>query len=515
MRPVMLVIMDGWGWREETEGNAVLAADTPNLDRFKAEYPFTLIEASGLAVGLPEGQMGNSEVGHTNLGAGRVVYQDLSRINISIENGSFFQNEAFSTLMKKLASTGGDLHLMGLVSDGGVHSAISHLYALLDMAKEAGVSQLFCHAFMDGRDTPPDSGLEYIEKLESRIEEKGFGKIATVSGRFYAMDRDNRWDRVELAFKALVNGEGIEETDASSAVRNAYSRGETDEFIQPSVIGKNQDEVKRGRIKDGDGIIFFNFRADRARELVRAFTEKGFTEFNLTVQPKIENLVTMTMYDADFDLPVAFPPESLLHIMGEEISSRGFKQLRIAETEKYAHVTYFFNGGREEPFPEEDRIIIPSPREVKTYDLKPEMSAFLVRDELIERIRSEKYHFIVVNFANGDMVGHTGVMEAATKACSIVDQCVGDVVEAWIKLGGAALITADHGNAEIMIDENGNPSTPHTTSPVPLYFIDSERRNVELSKGKLADISPTILDIMGLDIPEQMTGKVLYKNLSD
>lgn len=510
MRPVMLVIMDGWGWRETKEGNAVAAASTPNLDRFEREYPFALLDASGLAVGLPEGQMGNSEVGHTNLGAGRVVYQELTRINMAVYDGSFFENRALKGLMDSLSGTGGDLHLMGLVSDGGVHSSTKHLYALIRMAAMNGVRNLFIHAFMDGRDTPPDSGLSYMDDLVSRCKETGTGKVATVSGRFYAMDRDNRWDRIEQAFKAVVAGEGVMETDPVQAIKNAYAAGETDEFIKPAVI-RSGDEMAAGRIKDGDGIIFFNFRADRARELVRALTEPGFSEFDVSSRPKITDLVTMTMYDASFNLPVAFPPETLVNILGEEVSRAGLKQLRIAETEKYAHVTYFFNGGREEPFEGEDRVLIPSPREVRTYDEKPEMSAFEVTEELLKRIESGKYSLIVVNYANGDMVGHTGIMDAAVKACTVVDECVGRVVDAWTRQGGAALVTADHGNAEIMLDDHGNPVTAHSTSPVPLYLVDDKRKYGSLEMGKLADVAPTILEIMGLKIPAEMTGIVLVR----
>jgi len=510
MRSVMLVIMDGWGWREEPDGNAVAAADTPVLDRLARECPFTLLDASGLAVGLPEGQMGNSEVGHTNLGAGRVVYQELTRINLAIEDGSFFHNQALEGLMNGLVREGGDLHLMGLLSDGGVHSASGHLHALVRMAAEKGVQRLFVHAFMDGRDTPPDSGLSYMEELTGVCRKTGKGRVATVSGRFYAMDRDSRWERVKRAFDALVSGDGIQEADPVEAVKNAYERGETDEFIQPAVIGADAAARAEGRIKDGDGVIFFNFRADRARELVRAFTEPDFSGFDVSRRPEIREMVTMTMYDSHFNLPVAFPPENLAHILGEEVSRAGLRQLRIAETEKYAHVTYFFNGGREEPFEGEDRVLVPSPRDVRTYDLKPEMSALEVTEELLARIDSGSYSLIVVNYANGDMVGHTGVMDAAVTACSVVDRCVGRVVDAWVRAGGVALVTADHGNAEIMRDSRGNPVTSHTTSPVPLYLVDSGSGKRGLHKGRLADVAPTILALMGIEIPEAMTGKVLF-----
>ncbi len=512
IRPVMLVIMDGWGWRQEREGNAVALAETPNIDRYQQEYPFTLLEASGEAVGLPPGQMGNSEVGHLNLGAGRIVYQELTRINMAIEDGSFFDNEALCSIMDRVKETGGRLHLMGLVSAGGVHSQMEHLFALLEMARIHGVCDQLCvHCFMDGRDTPPTSGAGFVEQLKARMEEGGCGRIASVIGRYYAMDRDKRWDRVELAWRALVRGEALEAEDPVRAIKDAYERGETDEFIKPILIRNDLcgPEPGKGPVRDGDGIIFFNFRADRARELTRAFTEEGFSEFDVSDRPRLAGYVTMTRYDETFDLPVAFAPMRLERILGEEVSRAGLTQLRIAETEKYAHVTYFFNGGEETPFEGEDRVLIPSPREVATYDLKPEMSAREIADELVRRIQDPGYPFIVVNFANGDMVGHTGVLEAAIEACHVVDECVGRVTEAFRKMGGSVIITADHGNAELML-KDGKPVTAHTTNPVPLYLVDDQRREVRLSRGILADVAPTILDIMGLDIPSQMTGKVLF-----
>ncbi len=512
IRPTMLVIMDGWGWREETEGNATRLAETPNLDRYGKEYPLTLVSASGESVGLPAGQMGNSEVGHLNLGAGRIVYQELTRINMAIKDGSFFKNQVFLSLVRGIKASGGALHLFGLVSDGGVHSQMEHLFALLKLAWDNGLDRIYVHAFLDGRDTPPTSGAEHIERLNRYIADNGSAVIATLIGRFYAMDRDKRWDRVERAYAALVRGEGYQAhgQDPAAALRDAYERGETDEFVKP-VILTGESGGRDSRVRDGDGIIFFNFRADRARELTRAFTEKGFSEFDVSDRPRLYGFSTMTLYDETFDLPVAFPPEHLEHILGQQVSEAGLSQLRIAETEKYAHVTYFFNGGEETPFEGEDRILVPSPREVATYDLKPEMSAFTVADRLMERIEQDRYSLIVVNFANGDMVGHTGVLPAAIKACHTVDSCVGRIVNAWKARGYAAIVTADHGNAEMMIDTDGGPHTAHTTSPVPLYLIDDTRRERTLRRGILADVAPTILRIMGLPIPGDMTGRVLFE----
>ena len=511
VRPVMLVIMDGWGWREEVEGNAVKIARTPNLDRYARRYPFTLLRASGEAVGLPPGQMGNSEVGHLNIGAGRIVYQELTRINMAIEDGSFFKNEAFLSLLQGLRSKGRALHLLGLVSDGGVHSQMEHLFALLKLAREQGIRDVFVHAFLDGRDTPPTSGVLHVQRLMDYMGDIGCGSIATLVGRYYAMDRDRRWDRVEKAYAALVRGEGLVAGDMGpvEALKAAYERGETDEFVRPIVLNRPRGAME-SRIRNGDGVIFFNFRADRARELTTAFTQGDFSDFDTGERPRLTGFVTMTLYDEHFDLPVAFPPEHLARILGEEVSRAGLHQLRIAETEKYAHVTYFFNGGEEEPFPKEDRVLIPSPREVATYDQKPQMSAFEITDELVRRIEQGGYVLIVVNYANGDMVGHTGVLDAAIEACEAVDTCVGRIVEPWRSRGYAAVITADHGNAEKMLDENGGPFTAHTTSPVPLYLVDDSRKDTPLSEGILADIAPTLLELMGLAIPGEMTGKVLF-----
>ncbi len=511
-RPVMLVIMDGWGWRPEVQGNAIAMANTPNTDRYEKECPFTLLEASGEAVGLPPGQMGNSEVGHLNLGAGRIVYQELTRINMAIQDGSFYKNSALCNIMDKVKETGGSLHLMGLVSAGGVHSQMEHLFALLEMAKKHGICDAICvHCFMDGRDTPPTSGADYVAQLIRRMDELECGAIASIIGRYYAMDRDKRWDRVEIAWRALVHGEALIARDPVAAINDAYERGETDEFIKPILMDNSclSPEKGVGPVRDGDAVIFFNFRADRARELTRAFTEEGFSEFDVSGRPKLAGFVTMTRYDETFALPVAFAPMTLDRILGQVVSEAGLNQLRIAETEKYAHVTYFFNGGEEKPFRGEDRVLIPSPKEVATYDQKPEMSAREVAQELVNRIEENDYALVVVNFANCDMVGHTGILEAAIKAVEVVDECVGLVTEKFREKDGAVIITADHGNAEIMAD-NGKPVTAHSTDPVPLYLVDDTRKDAALKRGILADVAPTILEIMGLPIPVEMTGKVLY-----
>jgi len=503
----MLIILDGWGINSETNGNAVKLANTPNLDGLLKEYPHTQLACSGKAVGLPEGIMGNSEVGHLNIGAGRVVYQDLLRIDMAIQESDFSKNEKLNHVMSCVKEKNSSLHLMGLVSDGGVHSQLTHLFALLDMAKEKNVS-VHVHAILDGRDTPPHSGADYIKLLQEYMKKIEHGRISTICGRFYAMDRDTRWDRIEKAYRLYTLGEGIREDDPVKAVKNSYDRDETDEFVKPIAIGSKKGDTT-GKITDNDGVIFFNFRADRAREITRAFTDNDFSFFKRDPMPKLCEYVCMTLYDEEFDLPVAFPPVHMEQIFGEVISEQGLRQLRIAETEKYAHVTYFFNGGEETPFENEDRCLIPSPREVATYDLKPEMSAFEVTHEVLARIQSNQYHLIVLNFANMDMVGHTGVLSAAIKAVEAVDECVGKIFTEVQSQGGILYITADHGNAEKMIADDEGVHTAHTTHPVPFILVDDASRNVKLRTGSLCDIAPTILQMMGIKQPGKMTGSSL------
>ena len=504
MKPLVLCILDGFGHNPDSYGNAVAAAKKPNLDRLFASCPHTLIGASGMDVGLPDGQMGNSEVGHTNIGAGRIVYQELTRITKSIEDGDFFENEALVEAMKNAAADGRALHLMGLLSDGGVHSHITHLYGLLEMAKRCGVKEVNVHCFMDGRDVPPTSGKEYIEQLEAKMAEIGIGRIASVMGRYYAMDRDNRWDRVEKAYAAMVYGEGNKADSAVKAMEDSYAAEVTDEFVVPTVIAGGS------RIKAGDSVIFFNFRPDRAREITRTLVDPDFTGFERKNGFFPLTYVCFTQYDATMPgVLVAFHPQSLVNTFGEYISKLGKTQLRIAETEKYAHVTFFFNGGKEEPYAGEDRALIHSPK-VATYDLKPEMSAYEVCDEMIRRIESGKYDVIILNFANCDMVGHTGVFDAAVKAVEAVDTCVGRIVEALEKCGGAMLLTADHGNADKMYEPDGTPFTAHTTNPVP--FLVYGVKDAKLREGgRLADIAPTMLKIMGLAQPAEMTGKSIIE----
>ena len=510
-KPCLLMILDGWGIGEENDTNAIFLAKTPHLDELKNNYPHTRLACSGEAVGLPKGIMGNSEVGHLNIGAGRVVYQDLLRIDRAIEDGSFFGNMEFRDLLSKIREGQRALHLMGLVSDGGVHSQLTHLFSLLKMAKKEKIQNVFVHVILDGRDTPPDSGIRYTERLVSFMKAEGIGRVATVCGRFYAMDRDTRWDRTEKAYRLYTRGEGVIEHDPADAVRNAYQRGETDEFVQPVVIVDDR-KTPVGSIGDGDGIIFFNFRADRARQITRAFTHPEFDSFLRDPFPSLCGFVCMTLYDDDFDLPMAFPPVHMNDILGEVISRNHLSQLRIAETEKYAHVTYFFNGGEETSFPNEDRCLIPSPREVATYDLKPQMSAPEVTREIVSRLNSAKYDFIVLNFANMDMVGHTGIMEAAIKACETLDGCVNEVVQKVLEKGGTAMITADHGNAEKMLDKDHHTHTAHTLNPVPFILVDDRLKSVRLKNGALCDIAPTVLDILGLDQPNEMTGTTLIQS---
>lgn len=506
---VTLVVMDGYGINKNLKGNAIANAHTPNLDRFYKEYPNTTLKSSGMAVGLPEGQMGNSEVGHLNIGAGRVVYQEFARISKSIDDGDFYTNEVLVEAVDNAIKHNSALHIMGLLSDGGVHSHITHLYALLKLAKDKGLERVYVHAFLDGRDVPPACANEYITALEKKMAELGVGRIATVEGRYYAMDRDKRWERVKLAYDAIVDGIGIQVNSAVEAVNKAYERGETDEFVKPSVV--MDGDKPTATVKPNDSIVFFNFRPDRARQLTRSFIYEDFDSFERRRGYIPVYFVTMTQYDETFGdlVHVAFEPiKKMENTLGEYLSKNGIKQLRIAETEKYAHVTFFFNGGIEEPNENEDRVLIPSPK-VPTYDLKPEMSAYEVTDELVKRIKSKEYQFILVNYANCDMVGHTGVYEAAVKAIEAVDQCLGRVVDAVREQNGVVFITADHGNAEQMIDyETGEPMTAHTTNVVP--FIAIGVGDVKLREGgKLADIAPTVLDVMGLAKPKEMTGESL------
>ncbi|MCI8520647.1 MAG: 2,3-bisphosphoglycerate-independent phosphoglycerate mutase [Clostridia bacterium] len=499
-KPIALIIMDGYGINKETEGNAIAMAKTPNLDKFLAEYPNTQLSASGLDVGLPDGQMGNSEVGHTNIGAGRVVYQMLVKITKDINEGKINDIKSLSDAMDAAKANGGALHLMGLLSNGGVHSHNEHLYGLLRMAKKKGLDKVYIHTFLDGRDVPPTSGADFMQALENEIKEIGVGSIATIMGRFYAMDRDNAWDRVQKAYDAIVKGEGVQENDAVTAVKNSYENNVTDEFVIPTVVDKN------GRVKENDSVIFFNFRPDRARQITRTFVDPDFDGFERTYFPV--NFVCMTQYDESMpNVTVAYPPESLEMTFGEYISKKGLTQLRIAETQKYAHVTFFFNGGEEQQFKGEDRILIKSP-DVATFDMKPEMSAYEVTDAVVEAIDDEKFDVIILNYANCDMVGHTGIIDAAVKAVESVDECVGRTVNAILKKNGQVIITADHGNADCLIDPvTKAPFTAHTTNPVPMILIGAG--DVKLKMGRLCDLCPTMLDLMGLEKPEQMTGESL------
>ena len=498
--PTTLIIMDGFGLRSESEGNAVTHASTPVLDGLLATCAHTTLSASGLDVGLPDGQMGNSEVGHTNIGGGRVVYQDLPRITRAVEDGSFFENEAYVAAMDACKAGGNTLHLYGLLSDGGVHSHNTHLWALLEMAKRRGLEKVYIHAFLDGRDVSPTSGKDFVAEAVEKCAEIGVGKVATVMGRYYAMDRDKRWDRVEQAYDAMVYGQGRQNRDPVDAVAKSYAKGVTDEFVEPVVCDSE------GMISDNDSIIFFNFRPDRAREITRAFVDPDFDGFQREFFPL--TYVCTTEYDASMpNVRVAFPRNLVANGLGEYLSKMGMTQLRIAETEKYAHVTFFFNGGSEAVFPGEDRVLVPSPK-VATYDLQPEMSAVEVTDKCVERINSAEYDVIILNFANCDMVGHTGVYEAAVKAVETVDACVGRVVEATRAMGGIAMVTADHGNAEEMRKPDGSPMTAHTTNLVPFILVGADAK---LRPGRLADIAPTILDIMGLACPPEMDGKSLIE----
>ena len=507
-KPVVLMVLDGYGLNEKTEGNAIAMANTPVMDKLMAEYPFVKGNASGLAVGLPDGQMGNSEVGHMNIGAGRIIYQDLTRITKDIEDGTFFENKVLLQAIENCKKNNSDLHLWGLLSDGGVHSHNSHLYGLLEMAKKNGLENVYVHAFLDGRDTPPASGKDYVQQLEDKMKEIGVGKIASLSGRYYAMDRDNNWDRVKLAYDSLVTGEGVKATDAVKAVEDSYANDKTDEFVLPTVI-TDENGQPLSLVKDGDSVIFFNFRPDRAREITRAFCDDKFTGF----ERDFLKLTYVCFKDYDETIPnklVAFEKEEIKNTFGEFLAAHGKKQLRLAETEKYAHVTFFFNGGVEDPNVDEFRLLVNSPKDVATYDLKPEMSAPEVGMDLVEAIKSDKYDVIVINFANPDMVGHTGVIPAAVKAVERVDSLVGDAVQAVKDVDGVLFICADHGNAEKMIDyETGAPHTEHTTNPVPFILVNADPSWKLREGGCLADIAPTLIEVMGMEQPKEMTGKSL------
>ncbi|MDE6425346.1 MAG: 2,3-bisphosphoglycerate-independent phosphoglycerate mutase [Ruminococcus sp.] len=501
-KPVALIIMDGFGYNSSDYGNAITAAKTPNIDKYR-QGANTLIGASGLDVGLPDGQMGNSEVGHTNIGAGRIVYQMLVKISKDIKDGVFFENKALLDAMKNCKEKNSALHLMGLLSPGGVHSHMEHLFGLVEMAKKNGLDKVYIHAFLDGRDVPPSSAAEFMEQTVTELDKIGLGKIATISGRFYAMDRDNAWDRVEKAYSAMVYGVGVNESEPVQAIKNSYENGVTDEFMLPTVIDGGET------VKADDSVIFFNFRPDRARQITRAFVDPDFTGFERKNGFFNLSFVCMAQYDASMpNVTVAYPPEQLTMTMGEYLSKSGKTQLRIAETQKYAHVTFFFNGGEEKQFEGEDRILIKSP-DVETFDMKPEMSAYEVCDAVVDAINSDKYDVIILNYANCDMVGHTGVFDAAVKAVEAVDECVGKMVDAILAKGGAALITADHGNADKMYEPDGSPFTAHTTNPVPLFCVgyDCELRD----GGVLADLAPTMLEILEMPQPTEMTGKSLIK----
>ncbi|MBF0133966.1 MAG: 2,3-bisphosphoglycerate-independent phosphoglycerate mutase [Magnetococcales bacterium] len=510
-KPMTLVILDGWGMRDTKSNNAIHLANTPNYDQWLRECPHAKVETCAEHVGLPDGQMGNSEVGHTNLGAGRIVYQDFTRINLAVKNKTMHTNQALVTVINKAKKNNGAIHLMGLLSPGGVHSHTDHFLAVVEAAHALGVKDIFIHGFLDGRDTPPRSALEYIQNFEAALKKIGAGRIVSLSGRYWVMDRDKRWERVVKAYDMLTQGHGETAQSATEGVQNAYNRDENDEFVLPTVIGDG--DAHKTRVKDGDAIIMMNFRADRVREITHAFLgprqgDGAFTGFERTLLPKLSGYFTLTQYEEGLKgVDIGFPPENLTRILGEEISHAGLKQLRAAETEKYAHVTYFFNGGEEKEFPGEDRLLIQSPK-VATYDLQPEMSAQELTDAAIQRIESGHYDLIILNYANPDMVGHTGIMAAALKAIETVDHCLGQLVAAVRKAGGEVLITADHGNADCMLEESTNqPHTAHTNNPAPLIFIG--RPGVHITNGALCDVAPSILTLMGLPQPKEMTGKSL------
>lgn len=503
-KPVMLIVLDGFGIGKDYPGNAVYLAKKPNFERLSNEYPTTSLDASGLTVGLPQGQMGNSEVGHLNIGSGRIVYQDLTKISKDIKEGSFFEKQELLDAIANVRKNKSKFHLIGLVSDGGVHSHNTHLYGLLELLKLHGVKDVYIHAILDGRDVAPTIGKTHIQELIDKCNEIGVGKIASVSGRYYAMDRDKRWERTKLAYDAMTLGKGILCDDPVLAVTSSYAEGVNDEFIVPTVI--TQDSLPISTIDTGDSIVFFNFRPDRARQITRAFVDTDFSGFKR--EKEVNTFyVTMTEYDKTIsNVHVVYKNENIKNTLGEYISKKGLKQLRAAETEKYAHVTFFFNGGRENPFENEDRVLIPSPK-VATYDLQPEMSAYELKDEIINRLRMDKYDLFIVNFANPDMVGHTGIVSAAIKAVETVDICLGEIIEELLSKGGQAIITSDHGNSEALMDDSGKPITAHTTNKVPLILVGD--KNIRLREGKLADLAPTLLEMLGLDKPEEMTGESL------
>lgn len=507
-RPTVLMILDGYGLNDKIEGNAVKLANTPVMDKLMAEYPFVEGQASGMAVGLPDGQMGNSEVGHLNMGAGRIVYQELTRITKEIEEGTFFENEELVKAMENAKKNDSALHIFGLLSDGGVHSHITHIFGTIEMAKKFGLKKVYIHPFLDGRDTPPESAADFMQQLVDKMAEIGVGEVATISGRYWAMDRDNNWDREEKAYLAMTKGEGVKETDPVEAVKNSYANGKTDEFMLPTVIEKDGTPV--ATIKDGDSIIFCNFRPDRARQITRAFCADDFNGFD---REKKLDVVMVCFTEYDVTIPnklVAFKKVEVKNTFGEYLAANHLKQARIAETEKYAHVTFFFNGGVEEPNEGEDRILVDSPKYVPTYDKKPRMSAYTVCDEVCKAITSRKYDVIITNFANPDMVGHTGVVDAAVKAIEVIDECVGEVVEFIKEVDGQLFICADHGNAEQLIDyETGEPYTAHTTNPVPFILVNADPKYGLREGGVLADIVPTLIELMGMKQPEEMTGKSL------
>lgn len=511
-KPVMLMILDGWGISQEKEGNAIAMAQKPYYDGLLERFPSATLITSGEYVGLPGGQMGNSEVGHLNIGAGRVVYQELTRINKAVKNGEFQKNEVINQAMDYAVKEGKALHLLGLLSDGGVHSHIEHLYALLGMAKEKGLKKVFIHAVLDGRDVPPSNAGEYIKALEEKLRQLGIGRIATVSGRYYTMDRDNRWDRVEKAYRAMTAGEGPKACLAMEVLEKAYELKITDEFVEPTIIVDDSGQPV-GRITPGDSVVMFNFRADRARQISHAFVDKEFIPFLRPNGYLKLNYICITQYDINLQAPVAFMPQNLDNTLGEVVSRAGLKQLRIAETEKYAHVTFFFNGGVEKAYPNEERVLIDSPK-VATYNLQPEMSACQVSNKVVEMIREKEYDLIVLNYANPDMVGHTGQLNACVTAIETVDTCMGQVIGTVLNKGGAVIITADHGNAESMIDnETSQPLTAHTSNNVPIILVAPNLGRIQLSNGSLQDVAPTLLELMGLEKPEEMTGNSLIKRI--